>query len=81
MIPYDLVYLRPSGAGQAVQLFEQTRADGLEPAYYAGGTEILSFIRRNKIHPHGLIDIKAIPECRAAGRQAGRESTCISGRL
>ena len=69
MIPYDLVYLRPTRAGQAVQLFEQTRADGLEPAYYAGGTEILSFIRRNKIHPHVLIDIKGIPECRAVGRQ------------
>jgi CO/xanthine dehydrogenase FAD-binding subunit len=67
MIPYDLVYLRPSSATEAVQLFEQTRARGLEPAYYAGGTEILSFIRRNKIRPGALIDIKEIPGCRAAG--------------
>ena len=72
MIPYDLVYLRPSDAARAVQLFQQARADGLEPAYYAGGTEILSFTRRNKIQPGALIDIKQIPECRAVGRQGDR---------
>jgi CO/xanthine dehydrogenase FAD-binding subunit len=71
MIPYDLVYLRPSSAAEAVRLFEQSRADGLEPAYYAGGTEILSFIRRNRIRPEALIDIKEISECRSSGRQDG----------
>ena len=69
MIPYDLVYLRPSSAAEAVRLYEQNRADGLEPAYYAGGTEILSFIRQNRIRPGALIDIKEITECRSLGRQ------------
>ena len=63
MIPYDLVYLRPSSCAEAVQLFEQTRDEGLQPAYYAGGTETLTFIRRNRTRPRALIDIKEIPEC------------------
>jgi CO/xanthine dehydrogenase FAD-binding subunit len=72
MIPYDLVYLRPDDAGEAVHLFGQARRDGLEPAYYAGGTETLSFIRHNQIRPRALIDIKEIRECREAVREGGR---------
>jgi CO/xanthine dehydrogenase FAD-binding subunit len=72
MIPYDLVYLRPSSAAEAVQLFEQTHGEGLEPAYYAGGTETLSFIRHNRIRPGALIDIKEIPECRGAAKREDR---------
>ena len=71
MIPYDLVYLRPSSAAEAVRMFAQNREEGLEPAYYAGGTEILSFVRRNRIRPDTLIDIKEISECRSCGRQDG----------
>jgi CO/xanthine dehydrogenase FAD-binding subunit len=72
MIPYDLVYLRPAGAGEAVHLFEQARRDGLDPAYYAGGTETLSFIRHNRIRPRALIDIKEISECREAVRKGNQ---------
>ena len=71
MIPYDLVYQRPRTLEEAVRLFERNRADGLQPAYYAGGTEILSFIRQNRIRPDALIDIKEISECRSAGRKDG----------
>ena len=71
MIPYDLVYQRPRTLEEAVRLFERNRADGLQPAYYAGGTEILSFIRQNRIRLDALIDIKEISECRSAGRKDG----------
>ena len=71
MIPYDLVYLRPGSAAEAVRLFERIRTEDLEPSYYAGGTETLSFIRQNRIRPEALIDIKEISECRSCGRQDG----------
>jgi CO/xanthine dehydrogenase FAD-binding subunit len=71
MIPYDLTYLRPSNAAEAARLYEQSRAEGLETAYYAGGTEILSFIRQRRMKPEVLIDIKEISECRNSGREDG----------
>lgn len=65
MISYDIVYLRPSSIAEAVEAWRQTSAEGLEPAYLGGGTELLTMARDNRRRPGALIDLKRIEELRA----------------
>jgi xanthine dehydrogenase FAD-binding subunit len=53
-----------------VNAYVQCRDNGLNPMYYAGGTEIVTFCRAHKIQPGALIDIKHIPECLEMGERA-----------
>jgi CO/xanthine dehydrogenase FAD-binding subunit len=69
MIPHDLVYLRPQSTEEALEAFDRTRSEGLEPMYYAGGSEILSLSRRGRMRPGALIDIKQIPRCRGSAAE------------
>lgn len=67
MIPGDLIFLKPDSPAEAVEAFVRAEAEGYEPLYYAGGTEILTMAREGKIRPGVLIDLKSIPECRELG--------------
>ena len=62
MIPFDFDYYLPNTVEEAVELFQNLDTEGKNPLYYAGGTEIVSFCRRQLIKPAALIDIKGIEE-------------------
>ncbi|MDW7739815.1 MAG: FAD binding domain-containing protein [Bacillota bacterium] len=62
MIPFDLDYYAPEKADQAVEIFFSLKEEGRKPLYYAGGTEIISFCRSQRITPDALIDIKNIKD-------------------
>ncbi len=67
MIPIDFSYWRPTSAEEAVALYQRLAADRQEPAYCAGGTEIVTRARLGQLAPGAVIDLKAIPEmCRVA---------------
>lgn len=63
MIPFDFEYVRSASVNEAVSVFAQADEDGLNPVYYAGGTEIITLCREMKMKPDVVIDIKSIPEC------------------
>lgn len=63
MIPFDFEYLRPDSIDEAVASFRELHSAGKEPAYYSGGTEIITMARLSQMYAGAVIDIKAIPEC------------------
>lgn len=63
MIPDDFEYYRPTSIREAVQLDQTLRKQGKIPAYYSGGTEIITLTRINMFVTDAVIDIKGIPEC------------------
>ncbi|MGM0688046.1 MAG: FAD binding domain-containing protein [Bacillota bacterium] len=62
MIPFDLEYYAPESTKEAVLIYAELADSGKEPVYYAGGTEIVTFCRQQKIKPGALIDLKEIEE-------------------
>ncbi|MBN1834377.1 MAG: FAD binding domain-containing protein [Spirochaetales bacterium] len=71
MILGQVELLRPETLEEAAAAFAEARAQGRDPQFYAGGTEILSLARRGRIHPDVLIDLKGIPQCRELGPEGG----------
>lgn len=75
MIPGDVVYLKPESVEEALAAWTLANAAGAAaagagagPRYLAGGTEILTAARRSAAYAVGaLVDIKAVPEAKAAG--------------
>jgi len=67
MIPYDFDYYLPDTWQEAVDIFHSLKAEGKNPLYYGGGTEIISMARVGSIRPDAVIDIKKIPECQSFG--------------
>lgn len=71
MIPHNFNYYRPESAAEAANLYQEFSQKGLSPLYYAGGTEVVTYARKQLIAPDALIDIKTIPRCREHGEKAG----------
>lgn len=65
MISFDFEYYKPDSIYEAVNLYENMNSRGKRPLYYAGGTEIITFARRNHVFTKAVIDIKGILECTA----------------
>ena len=63
MIPFNFDYYRPDSIAEAIQIYQTLDAEGKEPLYYSGGSEIISMARVNNIKTKAVIDLKAIPEC------------------
>lgn len=63
MIPFEFEYYQPETVDEAVQTFISLDARGLQPRYFAGGTETISMARVCSISFGALIDIKHIPAC------------------
>jgi CO/xanthine dehydrogenase FAD-binding subunit len=63
MISFNFDYYEPDSIDEAVEAFKYLDSIGKQPLYYNGGTEIITFARRNSLHTGGVIDIKKIPEC------------------
>jgi Aerobic-type carbon monoxide dehydrogenase, middle subunit CoxM/CutM homologs len=64
MIPFDFEYYRPDSVGEALKAFRQLEAQGKNPVYYGGGTELISMARVGNLSFGAVIDLKSIPECR-----------------
>jgi CO/xanthine dehydrogenase FAD-binding subunit len=73
MIPFEFIYMVPETIKEAVDAWEKAEEEGKKPLYYAGGTEIISFCRSQKICPGVLIDIKKIKECTVLGGEKNAE--------
>jgi CO/xanthine dehydrogenase FAD-binding subunit len=63
VISFDFEYYKPTSVADAVRLFQEADAQGKEPLYYAGGTEIISMGRLNQLRTGAVIDIKGVSEC------------------
>ena len=63
MIAADFEYHRPETVLEATAAHRRLRAEGKEPLYYGGGTEIISRARLGQLHTRAVVDIKAIAEC------------------
>ncbi|MCD9025484.1 FAD binding domain-containing protein [Cohnella silvisoli] len=63
MIPFDFDYYKPASVQKAVEWFQILHLQGKNPMYFSGGTEMITWARRNSIQPGAVLDLKAIPEC------------------
>lgn len=64
MVPFELTYYRPDTVDEAVDLYQQLLRTKRHPAFYGGGTEILTRTRVQDAHFDAVIDLKHIPEVR-----------------
>lgn len=71
MIPANFTYMRAYSLEEAVEAYLQADRADLSAEYYAGGTEIVSYARLQKIEPDVVIDLKKIPECSLHGEEDG----------
>ena len=69
MIPFDFEYYKPETMQEAVQTYEDIQKQGKSVLYYSGGTEFITFSRRNLQIADAVIDLKGIPECNVLGAQ------------
>ena len=70
MIPFNFDYYRPDTIKEAILAYQELDAEGKEPLYYSGGSEIISMARVNNLKTKSVIDLKAIPECSILERNA-----------
>ena len=71
MIPHDLVYYRPGSIDEALEAFSQAAVEGMEPAYFGGGTEVVTSIRDGRAAPRALIDLRGVLETQGIGEDGG----------
>jgi len=72
MIPFDFEYDRPSSVREALERYRRWQAQGKDPMYFSGGTELITWARQNSIRPGAVIDLKAIPDCNAFDYEGDR---------
>ncbi|MFP4484370.1 MAG: FAD binding domain-containing protein [Spirochaetaceae bacterium] len=72
MIPFDVVYFRPSNIDEAITAFKEADDEGLKPRFLSGGTEIVTMARDNKMPARAFIDLKEISECHTLETGSGR---------
>jgi len=72
MISFDFEYVLPATMEEAVQSFQHADSLRLEPLYYGGGSEIITMARIDQLRTGAMIDVKAIPECKALLHQGGK---------
>ncbi len=65
MIPFDFSYYRCETLDEAVAIYKDLTVSGKIPAYYGGGTELISMARAGSIKFDAAIDIKNISACAA----------------
>lgn len=81
MISFDFEYYRPSSIHEAVQTFGRLVSECKDPMYYAGGTQIISLSRANRIRPGAVVDIKGIPDCNVLENQGGAQGGSQGGTI
>lgn len=72
MVPFEMVYYRPDTIEEALELYQQLRRKKKNPAFYGGGTEILTRTRVQDADFDAVIDLKRIPECTVQSEDQGQ---------
>lgn len=67
MISFNFKYYKPDTIQEAVSIYREFDSKNKKVLYYGGGTEIISFGRKNDIYADAVIDIKNIKECWVMG--------------
>lgn len=62
MISIDFDYYKPENINEAYELMRRLKTEKTNAVYYAGGTEVVSFIRKGTLKAKAVIDLKGIPE-------------------
>ena len=62
MIPFDFGYLRPESLAEAITSYQQLQQEGLQPVYYAGGTEIVELFIPEKTTTCEFIEGESLDE-------------------
>jgi CO/xanthine dehydrogenase FAD-binding subunit len=65
MLSFNFKYYRPDTIEEALSIYREYDSKDKKVLYYGGGTEIISFGRKNDIYADAVIDIKGIRECSA----------------
>jgi CO/xanthine dehydrogenase FAD-binding subunit len=68
----DIDFLRPQSIKEALEAYREYSGKGIEAAYFAGGTELVTMARDGKVSAEAFIDLKAIPETQVLERDGGR---------
>lgn len=63
MISYNFQYYQPTTTKEATNLFQSLLQENKSPIYFAGGTEVITLGRMNKIVTDAVIDINNISAC------------------
>lgn len=63
MISFDFDYYQAETTEEAVEKYLELVDDNKNVSYYNGGTEIVTYARKDKMNFDTVIDIKNIPEC------------------
>ncbi len=63
MISFDFDYYQAETAEEAVEKYLELVENNKNVSYYNGGTEIVTYARKDKMNFDAVIDIKNIPEC------------------
>jgi len=72
MVPFELHYYRPDTIDEAIDWYQRLTAQKKHPAFYGGGTEILTRSRLRETDVDAVIDVKAISEVRRHRTHAGQ---------
>ena len=65
MISFDFDYYQAENAEEALEKYLELKNKNKNVAYYNGGTEIVTYARKDKMNFDALIDIKNIPACKS----------------
>lgn len=77
MIPFDVVYARPTSVADAIEMFQEAEADGKKARYLSGGTELVTMARDGKLTYDVLIDLKGVPEAAEFSPSAITYGACV----
>ncbi|ARF16810.1 FAD binding domain-containing protein [Sporosarcina ureae] len=69
MISFDFQYFKPSSVADTINMYNEIRKQGEQALIISGGTEFITFARKNKIYADAIIDSKGIPECNVLEKQ------------
>ncbi len=81
MIAHDIEFIRPQSTAEAVAAYRECSEAGLNPEYFAGGTELVTMARDGKLSAGAFIDLKTIPETYRLGPEDGELCIGTSVRL
>ncbi|RDU37717.1 xanthine dehydrogenase [Neobacillus piezotolerans] len=61
MLPFNFRYFKPTGAHDAVRLFQAAKNQKQTPFYFSGGTELITLGRIGLDYADDVIDLKGLP--------------------
>ncbi|MFP3958596.1 MAG: FAD binding domain-containing protein [Spirochaetaceae bacterium] len=81
MIFQEIEFIRPQSIAEAVAVYRECSEAGLNPEYFAGGTELVTMARDGKLSAGAFVDLKTIPETHRLEPEDGELTIGTSVRL